>query len=141
MADASTWVGHVAGTARDHVDVQVRDGLAGQRSVVDPEVQVGDPVLVREVVADLVDEREQRRPLLLRRVEPRRQMPERHDERVSFGDRVLVADGEGVRVTAHEPQLLGLAEGAGVRHGDDGVGVERVRHGPVHFPASHHVLS
>lgn len=38
MADAAAWVGHVAEIARDHMDVNVRHGLAGSGTGVEADV-------------------------------------------------------------------------------------------------------
>ena len=93
MANASSWIGDITAVARDHVDVQVRDGLAGSFPDVDSNVvalwRCGPGV---ELPPDFVDELEQSLTLLRSGLEPAGYEPAGHDERMTGADREAVAD-------------------------------------------------
>ena len=95
MADASTWIVHVAAEAGDDVDVEMHDRLAGGRACVEADVVAIGVQLGVERLLDLVDEGEDCGSILVRGGEPIGDDALGDDERVAFCDRVLVADREG----------------------------------------------
>ena len=89
---ATTRVGHIAGRARDHMDMHMRHGLAGSRATVEADVVavgLGIEVLVQQLLR-VADEVHQRQLLFRRALEERRHdalrdhehMPRRHWEAV-----------------------------------------------------------
>ena len=55
VADAAAWVGDVAGVARDEVDVEVEDGLAGGFADVDADVEAVGVVAAFDQLPAAVD--------------------------------------------------------------------------------------
>ena len=90
MADAASWVGHVAEVARDDVDVQVEDGLACRLADVDADVEAVGPVALLDDGLCFVDGSSESGLLVLRGLEPGGDVPPRDDEEVAG------RDGEGV---------------------------------------------
>ena len=118
VADAAARVGHVAGVARDHVEVQVHHGLPGGLAGVEAHVvAIGPRLTAIELGLHHVHQRQQLTPLVLAGLEPiaHRRAP-RDDERVTRRHGVAVAHGEGVGVGG-DPAGLGEV-------GEDGHGVD-----------------
>ena len=111
VAHAAARIGHVAGIARDHVDVHVRHGLAGGGATVEADV-VAVGLRVEPLVEEplhLGDERHKRPLLFLRALEERRHDPLRDHEDMPRRYRETVADREGERIRA-EPLRMGNVE-------------------------------
>ena len=106
VADATARIRDVARKARDHVDMQVRDGLASSRPSIHANVVAVRTQLGVELALDCLDQGENRHLLVRRGVEPRRDEPVRHDQRVTGRHRVAVADGER-QVVGSDPAVSG----------------------------------
>ena len=119
MAHAAARVGDVAVVARDQVDVQVEDGLAGGFADVDADVEAVGAVAAGDQLSASVEAGGQGRSLLGGGVEPGGDVPSRDDEQVAFADREGVPEGPREAVFEGDAVLGGEAEGArgGCRHG------------------------
>ncbi len=96
VAHPATRVAHVAVVARDHVEVQVIDGLPGRGSGVETDVvAVGSGHPLVELVLDLSDQVHERGALGVRRGPPVRDDSTRHGQRVPGGDGETVVEREG----------------------------------------------
>jgi hypothetical protein len=100
---AAPWVVDVAAVARDQVDVQVEDGLAGGPADVDADVVAVRAVAAGDQLAAVVEGLADGLVLLGAGVEPGGHVPPRDDEQVAR------ARGEGVPEGEDERSLEGDA--------------------------------
>ena len=103
MPHATTRVGHVAGIARDHVDMHVRHGLAGGRAAVEADVVaigLGIKALVQQPLR-FPDEVDQRLLLFRRALEECRHHPPRDHEHMPRRHREAVEDRQRQFIRAH----------------------------------------
>ena len=91
---AAPRIGHVAGVARDHVDMHMRHGLAGGGATVEADViaiGLGIEPLVQELL-HVADEVHERRLLFARALEERRHHPPRDHEHMPRRHRIRIED-------------------------------------------------
>ena len=112
MAYAAPRVGHITGTARNHVQVQVRDGLSGCLAAVDPEVESIGRIMPQDEITDERDGIGDRGLLGRCGIEPGSHMTMRHDEGVARCDRKAIPQRTYQRQTQKHPTRLRAAEGA-----------------------------
>lgn len=106
MADAAAGIGDVTAIPRDHVDVQVRDGLAGDSAAIKTDVVTVRPRLQLgiELLFDHSDEFHHRRLFGRRGVKPGRDEPPRDDQRMPGADGKTVKDRNASALEASQSQ-------------------------------------
>ena len=129
VPDTATRVGHVAGIARDHMEMHVRHGLAGSRAAVEADV-VAVGLGIEPLVQDLLhvaDEVHQRLLLFRRALEERRHDALRDHEHMPRRHRIRIEDRKRQSIRAH-PLRRGDGE---ERRGGSGVHGRKSRSTPV----------
>jgi hypothetical protein len=81
---AATRIWDVAEPARNDMDVGVIDRLPCGPAAVDPNVHAVDALLLRELLADLLYEGEQRRPFVSPEILNASEMPARDHQQMAF---------------------------------------------------------
>lgn len=115
MAHAAARIGHVTGAPRNHVLMQMRDGLACCGADIHAEVEAVDATALADDRADRVDGGKQLGALGIGGVEPGRHMPVRHDQRMAVGDRETIPKRKDVVQSQEHPLRVWVAEGTPAR--------------------------
>ena len=119
-ADPAPRIGNVAVVPRDDVEVKVEDGLPGSLADVDADVETVRLVLPEDLLPHPINRSENRRLFLAGGIEPGRDMPPRHDQRMTGRDRKSIPKRDHEGIFVEDPIPRRLAEWAGEVHFDLG---------------------
>ena len=115
MPDTTSGIVNVAVPSRDHVHVQVEDGLASRLTAIDPDVVTVRSEIGLDGVACHVDRASQCDPLLDGRLEPAPNVSGRDKQDVSWGHRETIPEPDHKRISIEHPVRLRHAERAVLR--------------------------